>query len=413
MRRQRRRAGAGGPARHPERRARARRRSAAGPSSARPSPSARRSAPPRRARRARRAGGARRRRWSAALALTPGGRRRPRVDRRRDRRRRGGRAPRLRSLPARRLGPGRVDRRGLGPARRRLDAPPRRLRRTRRGRRTACSSASAEGRELFALDPAGQRPLGRPRRRTINSLDWSTDEGFRVAYVAGRELRVVTGDGSRPDELVWPSRSARRAVAWRPGIRFRRLRDPRAHLRRRRQSGRDSSTPTPGRSSGAPSPFRLRSRVAASGRPTASGSWSRRTASRSLVDAPAATRSSRARSQPAQARPRSRRRRARSPSSVPTAAARPSWCSSRRASPRAGNASSTRPAPGKGGAALRHARLLSRRRVDPAALARGGPVALRPHRGPPSRAAVADISRQLDADARAPRRSRDVAGWCC
>lgn len=76
---------------------------------------------------------------------------------------------------------------------------------------------AAEGRELCALTPQGDVRWSLTAPATINSLDWSSDDGFRVAYVAGRELRVVAGDGTPAGgdpRLAKPVGST--AIAWRP-----------------------------------------------------------------------------------------------------------------------------------------------------------------------------------------------------
>jgi WD40-like Beta Propeller Repeat len=72
----------------------------------------------------------------------------------------------------------------------------------------------AEGRELFALTPQGTQRWALTAPATVRALDWSSDEGFRVAYVAGRELRVVAGDGTGDVQLA--DRVAADAIAWRP-----------------------------------------------------------------------------------------------------------------------------------------------------------------------------------------------------
>jgi hypothetical protein len=75
---------------------------------------------------------------------------------------------------------------------------------------------AAEGRELFALTPQGDVRWSLTAPATINSLDWSSDDGFRVAYVAGRELRVVAGDSTPLDEPSVAKRVGSSAIAWRP-----------------------------------------------------------------------------------------------------------------------------------------------------------------------------------------------------
>jgi hypothetical protein len=71
----------------------------------------------------------------------------------------------------------------------------------------------AEGSELRAIDPAGNFRWWLDAGAPVKAIDWSSDEGFRVAYIAGGELRVVTGDGVT-DSLVAPAADV--APAWQP-----------------------------------------------------------------------------------------------------------------------------------------------------------------------------------------------------
>ena len=68
--------------------------------------------------------------------------------------------------------------------------------------------------QLVAVTPSGlpQWGLARP---AVRDPSWYPSSGYRVAYLSGRELRVVAGDG-RGDHLV-ATRVARVAPAWRPG----------------------------------------------------------------------------------------------------------------------------------------------------------------------------------------------------
>jgi hypothetical protein len=70
------------------------------------------------------------------------------------------------------------------------------------------------GRELTALDPAGhvRWSLARPERVAV--ARWAPVDGFRIAYLAGSDLRVVNGDGTGDRRYG----AARRGVApaWRP-----------------------------------------------------------------------------------------------------------------------------------------------------------------------------------------------------
>lgn len=74
--------------------------------------------------------------------------------------------------------------------------------------------AAAQGRELVALTSAGDVRWTLSAPAAVRALDWSSDEGYRVAYVAGDELRVVAGDGTGDDLLR--RRVGASALAWRP-----------------------------------------------------------------------------------------------------------------------------------------------------------------------------------------------------
>jgi dipeptidyl aminopeptidase/acylaminoacyl peptidase len=73
--------------------------------------------------------------------------------------------------------------------------------------------------ELLAVDPRGDRRWSIPTPRPVREVRWSPD-GFRVAYTAGAELRVVAGDGTG-DRRVAAMRpgepSAFGDLEWRPG----------------------------------------------------------------------------------------------------------------------------------------------------------------------------------------------------
>jgi hypothetical protein len=73
---------------------------------------------------------------------------------------------------------------------------------------------ASDGRRLFALTPQGVQRWSIAAPAPIDALDWSSDEGYRIAYVAGRELRVVAGDGTGDARLVPEVGAA--VVAWRP-----------------------------------------------------------------------------------------------------------------------------------------------------------------------------------------------------
>jgi hypothetical protein len=70
----------------------------------------------------------------------------------------------------------------------------------------------AAGRELSAVDPRGELRWSISRRR-ISDPRWSPNEGFRVAYLSGHELRVIWGDGTNDRALA---AAAPVAPAWKP-----------------------------------------------------------------------------------------------------------------------------------------------------------------------------------------------------
>jgi hypothetical protein len=78
-------------------------------------------------------------------------------------------------------------------------------------------AAVARGNQLTAVEPDGDPRWSLTRPEAITGVRWSPDPGFRVAYIAGGELRVVGGDGTG-DRLLAP-RVAPVAPAWRPGPR--------------------------------------------------------------------------------------------------------------------------------------------------------------------------------------------------
>jgi hypothetical protein len=74
--------------------------------------------------------------------------------------------------------------------------------------------AVVRGDLLAAVDPRGQVRWTLTRRQRVNRPSWSPD-GFRVAYRAGAELRVVYGDGALDRRVA--RRSAPVTPSWRPG----------------------------------------------------------------------------------------------------------------------------------------------------------------------------------------------------
>jgi hypothetical protein len=72
---------------------------------------------------------------------------------------------------------------------------------------------ASRGRRLAALDPRGRVRWSLARPERVRDARWSPD-GFRIAYRAGTNLRVVAGDGTG-DHLL--ATLTVRAPAWRPG----------------------------------------------------------------------------------------------------------------------------------------------------------------------------------------------------
>ena len=67
--------------------------------------------------------------------------------------------------------------------------------------------------ELLALEPGGRVRWSLARPGLIESARWNAVDGFRVAYVTGRSLRVVNGDGTGDRRLAAAGGGA---LAWRP-----------------------------------------------------------------------------------------------------------------------------------------------------------------------------------------------------
>ncbi len=70
------------------------------------------------------------------------------------------------------------------------------------------------GRELTALDPGGAVRWSLSPREPVASARWGPVDGYRVAYVAGSELRIVYGDGTH--DRHYGAARATVAPAWRP-----------------------------------------------------------------------------------------------------------------------------------------------------------------------------------------------------
>jgi hypothetical protein len=76
--------------------------------------------------------------------------------------------------------------------------------------------AAARGNELVAMEPDGKIHWTLARSRPIGAPQWSF-EGYRIAYLSGPALRVVSGDGTG-DHLISPDvvGTGLPAIAWRP-----------------------------------------------------------------------------------------------------------------------------------------------------------------------------------------------------
>jgi len=68
--------------------------------------------------------------------------------------------------------------------------------------------------ELFAVEPSGQVRWSLARRGTISAARWSPVDGYRVAYLSGRSLRIVNGDGT--GDRLFAAQVRAVAPAWRP-----------------------------------------------------------------------------------------------------------------------------------------------------------------------------------------------------
>ncbi len=74
--------------------------------------------------------------------------------------------------------------------------------------------AVRNGSELVAMEPNGTIHWEKPRKQRLAFPQWSY-EGFRIAYLSGDTLRVITGDGARDWGLG--AADARVPPAWKPG----------------------------------------------------------------------------------------------------------------------------------------------------------------------------------------------------
>jgi sugar lactone lactonase YvrE len=75
--------------------------------------------------------------------------------------------------------------------------------------------AATSGRRLYAAEPGGAVRWSIVRPGAVSHPSWSGGEGFRVAFLEGRDLRVVAGDGVG-DRLLARG-VAPVTPAWRPG----------------------------------------------------------------------------------------------------------------------------------------------------------------------------------------------------
>jgi len=73
--------------------------------------------------------------------------------------------------------------------------------------------AAWRGGELLAVEPSGQVHWSLARPGRIAAARWSPVDGYRVAYLSGRTLRIVNGDGTA-DRLFAVARHV--PPAWRP-----------------------------------------------------------------------------------------------------------------------------------------------------------------------------------------------------
>jgi hypothetical protein len=74
-------------------------------------------------------------------------------------------------------------------------------------------AAVRHGYELATLEPNGKVHWVKPRKQGVASPRWSY-EGYRIAYLSGNSLRVITGDGATDWGLG--GADAQVAPAWRP-----------------------------------------------------------------------------------------------------------------------------------------------------------------------------------------------------
>ena len=73
-----------------------------------------------------------------------------------------------------------------------------------------------DGRRLVAVTAAGTMKWTLITRRPVHDASWSTADGFAVAYLEGRSLKVVAGDGDPTTNRVLRRDAAPVTPAWRP-----------------------------------------------------------------------------------------------------------------------------------------------------------------------------------------------------
>jgi hypothetical protein len=73
-----------------------------------------------------------------------------------------------------------------------------------------------EGRRVVAVDPAATVKWTLTARRPVHHPAWSTGDGFAVAYLEGRSLKVVAGNGDPTTDRLLRRDAASVTPAWQP-----------------------------------------------------------------------------------------------------------------------------------------------------------------------------------------------------
>jgi hypothetical protein len=73
-----------------------------------------------------------------------------------------------------------------------------------------------DGKRLIAVDPLGTIKWTRARASRVHHPAWSTRDGFAVAYLQGRALRVIAGNGDPGTDREVRGDAAPVTPAWRP-----------------------------------------------------------------------------------------------------------------------------------------------------------------------------------------------------